>query len=116
MTKKSPCYPRVTSEDALDACSLIMAVVDSDLISADDILGYVLFALSGEHILQSAPDAKEFSYDFDEPIVFGDNGQSGRLSGNIKVSWTDDMRQIALQWYESEYSDACRCCKACEIM
>ena len=111
-------HPRITTEEALDNCSLIIAVKDSDIISADDVLGYVSLRFPTRAFCKDAPEgAQEFSYDFDEPILFeGTTGKSGRLSGNIKVSWTEDMRLTALEWYESEYSDMCECCRACAVM
>jgi hypothetical protein len=112
-------HPRVNTDAALDNCSLIISVKDSDLMTADDVLGYVSLRFPTRAFCKDAPvGAQEFSYDFDEPILFeGTTGKSGRLSGNIKVSWTDDMRLTALEWYESEYSDGCKCCNtACTVM
>ena len=109
-------HPQVTEAKELDNCSLIILVADSDLISADDMLGHVSLPFPTAKYCKDR--GNEFCYDFDEPIIFeGATSKGGRLKGKIKVSWTDEMRQTALEWYESEYSDTCSCCKiSCSLM
>ena len=107
-------HPRVETQGELNHCSLVILLKDSDLLNADDILGSVVLRFPGFDDDAAAFDGKEFAYDFNEPIVFeGTTHKSGRLTGTIKVSWTDSKRREALDWYESEYSDGCSCCTQC---
>ena len=106
-------HPQITTQTQLDQCSLMLLLKDSDGASADDILGVVSLRFPGFDRLhpKNSSAGKEYSFDFDEPIdLNGCTRNTGRLKGTVTVSWTDEMRKQALDWYESETSDSCGCC------
>jgi hypothetical protein len=106
-------HPRVKTQNELDRCTLLMCLKDSDALNSDDPLGVVRLRFPGFDRQVGADDSTEkvYTYEFDEPIDFnGSINKSGRITGIITVSWTTDMRQKAMTWYESNESDACACC------
>ena len=105
--------PQISTQKALDHCSLIMLLKDSDLTSVDDPLGTVSVRFPGydRNTEDNATSNQRYTFDFDEAIDL--NGcivNTGRLMGTITVSWENDMRNKAREAFESEYSDGCGCC------
>lgn len=108
--------PQISSQKALDECSLIMLVKDCDALNVDDPLGTVSIRFPGHDRDKSVGTGStgRYTIDFDEPIDFnGSTHKTGRLKGTITVSWEDEMRLRAGAWYESEYSDGCQCFQSC---
>jgi len=106
-------HPRVSTQNELDRSSLLLCLKDSDGLNADDPLGVVRLRFPGYDRADQSRDSTNqvYKYDFDEAIDFnGATQKTGRITGTITVSWTDDMRKQAMSWYESQEVDSCACC------